>query len=44
LSGAAFGAVAAGLLHLSMTIAGIVSGVALAIIVGILTYRRPSSG
>jgi hypothetical protein len=38
--GAAFAAVAAGLLHLSMTIAGIVSGVALALIVGVLTYRH----
>jgi Na+/proline symporter len=39
-SGAAFAAVTAGLLHLSMTIAGIVAGVALAVIVGVLTYRH----
>ena len=45
-SGAAFGSVAAGLLHLSRTIAGAVSGLSLAVIVAILTYRHrpgPSS-
>jgi Na+/proline symporter len=39
-SGAAFGSVAAGLLHLSMTIAGAVAGLSLAAIVTILTYRH----
>jgi Na+/proline symporter len=39
-SGAVFGSVAAGLLHLSMTIAGAVAGLSLAAIVTILTYRH----
>jgi Na+/proline symporter len=39
-AGAAFGSVAAGLLHLSMTIAGTVAGLSLAAIVAILTYRH----
>jgi len=40
IGGAAFAAVAAGLLHLSMTVAGITAGVTLAIIVGVLVDRH----